>query len=162
MTMNSITGIDADSDTAKRVLRHAADVQRRIRSGEFNAFAFDGQMQAFIARVAFSEVERDAYMALAHSHLTTIVQQSREDEWMPGRGAFQAHPRGRSRAQRDSKAARIRELDDGTRTPKEISDIVGCGTEYVRTARQRSAGKSEYDLKYQARKAAEANAEVAP
>ena len=53
-----------------------------------------------------------------------------------------------------TKAARIRELDDGTRTVKEIASIVAeefgrCLEEYVRVAaRQRANGVSDADRRY--------------
>lgn len=52
----------------------------------------------------------------------------------------------------ETKAEYILRLDDGTRSSREIAEIAGCTVSYVRTARQRIAGRSEYDLAYSARK----------
>jgi hypothetical protein len=50
-----------------------------------------------------------------------------------------------------NKAKRIRELDNGKRTPTEIAAIVGCLPSYIQAVRQRSrgtSGASAADLNY--------------
>jgi hypothetical protein len=46
-----------------------------------------------------------------------------------------------------TKQEQIAELDDGTRTTREIAELVGCSPPYVRAARQRLAG-SDVDKRY--------------
>ena len=51
-----------------------------------------------------------------------------------------------------NKSERIRDLDDGIRTNTQIAAIVGCPVTYVRTALQRTGGRSEYDIRYHEKK----------
>lgn len=51
-----------------------------------------------------------------------------------------------------TKSARIRALYAEGKSTREIADIVGCGTSYVRVcARQRINGLSESDIRYRAK-----------
>ena len=47
-----------------------------------------------------------------------------------------------------TKADRIRLLDDGSLTPQQIADFVGCLREYVYVVRQRKDGRSKADRQY--------------
>lgn len=52
-----------------------------------------------------------------------------------------------------TKADRIRALYAAGKSTREIADIIGCKTSYVRVvARQRRGGLSEHDIKYLPRK----------